>query len=251
MGSIASARTAGQEGEVFDKIYVVHCKKLVARREYLQPILRDLGLEALWIDSHDPGEIPRRHLLGFQWGAPMLTVPEISVYLKHLEVFRSIVGSEEAVGFVIEDDAEFPADFPASLARHRAALPAPFDLVFFGASCGLGESSGEGRPLFVRRSRTRSMSGYLISASTCRRLLTELDDQPIREPIDRAVDRIIRAHGLDAWWSEPPLLLNGSETGRFRHSLGLPWREGAGRPGLSARVGRVIARITAAIESRG
>lgn len=236
---------------MLEKVYVIHCKRLVARREYLQPILRELGWEAQWIDAHDPGEIPRRHLFRFRLGTPMLTVAEISVYLKHLEAFRCIARSGEAFGFVIEDDAVFPADFAATFTRHRSALPDPFDLVFFGASCGLGDSGGEGHPRFTRQFRTRSMSGYLITAAACRRLLAELDERPILEPIDRVVDRIIRAQALAVWWSDPPLLLNGSETGRFGHSLGLPWREGAGRPGLPARARRVIDRFVAALAARG
>jgi len=237
---------------VVETVYVVHCKRLTDRREYLQPILRDLGWDARWIDAHDPGEIPRRHLLGFQPGSPMLTVAEISVTLKHLEVFRRIANQgEAALGFVVEDDAAFPAEFPATLARYRSALPAPFDIVFFGASCGLGEGSGEDQPLFTRQVHTRSMSGYLITASACRRLLAELDERPILEPIDRAVDRVIGAQALDVWWSNPPLLHNGSETGRFAHSLGLPWREGVGRPGLHTRARRVIDRVLAALGARG
>jgi GR25 family glycosyltransferase involved in LPS biosynthesis len=236
---------------VVEKVYVIHCRRLAARREYLQPILRDLGWDARWIDTYDPGDIPRRHLLGFRWGAPMLTVAEISVYLKHLEVFRRIRESGAPFGFVIEDDTVFPAGDPAALARCWSALPAPFDLIFFGASCGFGESSGEGEPKFTRQLSTRSLSGYLITASACHQLLAELEDRPICEPIDLAVNRTIRARRLDVWWSEPPLLLNGSETGTFEHSLGLPWREGTGRPGLSARLRRVFDRIAAAITAPG
>ena len=167
---------------------------------------------------------------------------------------RDIGRSEDACGFVIEDDAVFPADFLATFTRYRAALAVPFDLAFFGASCGLGESggdTGEDRRLFVRQLRTRSMSGYLITASTCRRLLAELDDRPIGEPIDHTVDRFIRAHSLNVWWSDPPLLHNGSETGRFEHSLGKPWREGAGQPSACARAMRVIDRLAAAMVARG
>lgn len=235
-----------------EQFYVVHCKRLVARREYLEPILRDFGWDARWIVGHDPHEIPRRHLFRFRLGKPLLTVAEISVYLKHLEVFRRIAGlGEKACGFVIEDDATFPPDFLVTFARYRSALPVSFDLVFFGASCGLGESGGENRPLFTRQPGTRSMSGYLVTAPACRRLLAELDGRPILEPIDHAVGRVIGAHAFDVWWSDPPLVHNGSETRRFGHSLGVPWREGVARPGLRTRAKRVIDRLVAALATRG
>lgn len=235
-----------------DFVYVIHCKRLAERREYLHPILRGFGWDARWIESCDPGEIPWRHLLRFQWGVSVLTVGEISVFLKHLEVFRHLARSTDALGFVVEDDAVFPADFPAELARCRSELPGSFDLVFLGASCGLGETPDGGRSRLTRQFGTRSMSGYLITAAAARRLLAELDDRPVLEPIDHAVNRIITARGLEVWWSEPPLLLNGSETGRFGHSLGLPWREGgAGRRRLSVRTERIFERIAAIWAARG
>lgn len=249
---VAPTGGARSSGPVLDKVFVVHCKRLVARRESLQPVLRELGWDAHWIVGHDPHEIPRRHLFRFRPGTRLLTVAEISVYLKHLEVFRCIAGmGEKACGFVIEDDAVFPADFLATFTRYRSALKDPFDLVFFGASCGFGESAGEDRPLFTRQLRTRSMSGYLITVPACRRLLAELDERPILEPIDHTVDRVIGAHALKVWWSDPPLVHNGSETGRFGHSLGLPWREGVARPGLRTRARRVIDRLVAALATRG
>lgn len=235
---------------MLDELYVIHCRRLVARRKYLKPTLRDIGWEARWIDSHDPGEIPRHYLLDFRLGGPLLSAAEISVYLKHLEAFRHIAQSKAGVGFVIEDDAVFTADFRARFARHRSALTAGFDLVFFGASCGLGESAGNGASLLVREFRTRSMSGYLITASACRRLLAELDNRAIRKPIDHAVDEAIRVHNLETWWSVPPLLLNGSETGAFPHSLHKPWREGVLRSSLLRRARPVIERIAAAIPAR-
>ena len=235
-----------------DPVYVIHCQRLVARRDYLQPILRDFGWEARWIVDYDPPAIPRRHLLRFRPGTRLLTVAEISVFLKHLEAFRRIAGlGGGACGFVIEDDAAFPADFLATFARYRAALKETFDLVFFGASCGLGESSGDEGALFTRQLRTRSMSGYLITASACRKLLAELESRPILAPIDQTLDRIIGTQALDVWWSAPSLLINGSETGRFGHSLGLPWREGPGRPSLRSRARRVLDRLVAAMDPKG
>lgn len=235
---------------MFEELYVIHCKRLPSRREYLQPILRDLGWEAKWIESNDPGEIPRRHLLRFQSGVPMLTVAEISVYLKHLEAFRHIGGHEEARGFVIEDDAVFPADFAATFDLYRSSLNVPFDLVFFGACAAVVEPPAEGGPRFVEQHRTRSMSGYLITSSAARRLLAALAGQPILQPIDHAVTRILREGGYNVLWSQPPLILNGSETGRFRHSLGVPWREGRDQPRLFSRVQRVMDRLVAAISVR-
>lgn len=234
------------------KLYVVHCKRLTARREALQRNLRGLSWNAQWIESFDPKEIPRRHLLHFKRGRPILTVAEISVYLKHLEVFRTIAESGDDLGFVIEDDAVFPAEFLSTFAGYRSALNHPFDMVYYGASCSLGEFAGvDDSTRFIRELRTRSMSGYLITAAASRKLYEALKGQPIGEPIDHAVDRVIRRHTLDVFWSVPSLIQNGSELGHFAHSLGMPWREGVTRSGFMAKAKRVTDRLVAAVLTVG
>lgn len=235
---------------MFDEFYVIHCKRLVERRVYLQPILRDLGWDAKWIDSFDPGEIPRRHLLRFRLGARMLTVGEISVYLKHLEALRRIARQEGAAGFVIEDDAVFPTEFPATFARYRSSLADPFDLVFFGACNAAGERPGAGGRLFTECCRTRSMSGYLITAAAAAKLFAQLDGRPILEPIDHTVNRILSSGDFKVLWSQPSLLPNGSETRLFGHSLGVPWRAGVGEPSFYRRAKPLIDRLVGAISVR-
>ena len=247
---LARASCTRDSGRVFKSLYVIHCKRLVARREYLQPILRNLRWNVRWIDSYDPSEIPRRHLLRFKLGAPLLTVGEISVYLKHLEAFRNIARHEEEVGFIIEDDAVFPPEFPATFARYLSALTVPFDFVFFGACDAVGELASEDGRLFVECARTRSMSGYLITAVAAAKLLAELEDRPIQAPLELTVNRIFRSGAFNVLWSQPPLLLNGSETKLFEHSLGVPWREGISQPSLYRRTKQVMDRLLAAMSVR-
>jgi hypothetical protein len=48
----------------------------------------------------------------------------------------------------------------------------------------------------------------------------------------------VRARDLIVYWSVPALIANGSETGRFAHSLGVRRRE----PGWRGRLARTVAR---------
>jgi len=208
---------------VFDRLYVIHCKRLRERRVHLEPALRQMGWTAHWVEGHDPHEIEpavwRERVSG------RLKRGEVSVYLKHLAVYRDLAERGPAVGFVLEDDAVFPPGFLARFAEYRRALPADFELAFFGASGGAKVAPLSGNPLFGRETGSRSVSGYLLTAACAGRLLAELERRPIARPIDLTINDIVREQGLVVYWSVPALIENGTETGLFEHSLGVHWRQ--------------------------
>ncbi|MCU0870273.1 MAG: hypothetical protein MUF30_11885, partial [Burkholderiales bacterium] len=49
--------------------------------------------------------------------------------------------------------------------------------------------------------------------------LAALEAVPIHDPADNALDAIDRACGITILWLEPPVLEQGSKTGRFASSL--------------------------------
>jgi GR25 family glycosyltransferase involved in LPS biosynthesis len=218
----------------FAAVYVVHCPRLHERKAYLEPILRRFGWDARWIEEGDP-PIPAARLRRRARPTP----EEVSVYQKHLRAMREIARAGHDPAFVLEDDPVFPDAFPETFSRYLNALPPELDLAFFGASTGLEVGPEPENPLFGREQGTRSMNGYLITARACRALLQALDGAPITAPIDLTLNRVIRERGLRVYWSVPPLIENGTETGLFAHSLGVGWRRGSLRTRLLRRLERL------------
>ncbi len=208
-------------GDPLEKIYVIHSTRLIERRQGLTRDLQKQSLDATWIEDFEPNQIGLGLLIR-RWRNFRMRRTEISVYLKQEAVYQDMVAEAVNVAFILEDDAILGDDFQKQFNEYLRHLPADFDLAFLGESCGarlpLTENSH-----FVRASSCRSVSGYIVTQNCARLFCKHLGR--IDKPIDLKLNVIIGGQGLNCYWSEPPLLGNGSEQGIFKHSLGIPWRQ--------------------------
>ena len=195
-------------------VYVIHARKLETRRTTLERTLEQIDWRATWIKDADPEDLGFRHWLR-RVRNPRLTRGEVSVYEKQILAWRAIAAAGEAA-LVLEDDPVFPVDFESRFEIYVNDLPKAWDLVFFGASCGM-EASSTGS--YAEAWSTRSLSGYLIGSATALRLANVLSSAPIRQPIDHAVNRQIETLSLQCFWSVPSLIANGSELGLVQRSI--------------------------------
>ena len=225
---------------VFDRLYVIHCQALRKRREHTETSLRRIGWTARWVTNFDPADITPTIWRGRVSGR--LRMGEVSVYLKHLAVYREMVESGIRSAFVLEDDAILPDDFRLVFEAYASALPADYDMAFLGASCGNEAAPLSEHPLYANGNGTRSMSGYLITGSCAEQLAMTLDKRPIAKPIDLTIDDIVREFGLITYWSVPAIIANGTETGLFAHSLGVWWRRRGARARLARQLGSIVGR---------
>jgi hypothetical protein len=216
-------------------ILVIHSPRLSERRARLERGLRSMGWDAQWIvrpDAVGPVTYLLRRI------HPRLSRSQASVYLKQLEAFRVAARSTQRFVFVIEDDAVFDDSFPERFAAHVAEIPADADIVFFGESEALAVPPNRPGMRFGSADRSRSMSAYLLTPSCAHRLLNDLQRFP-SQPIDLAVDSVIRHRRLRTYWSVPPIVGNGSEAGLFPREI----RKGAWRShALVRRLRALIAK---------
>jgi hypothetical protein len=78
---------------------------------------------------------------------------------------------------------------------------------------------------FVRVSRSRTTVARLVDSRCAARIARRLEDAPIETSNDLMLDRLIGELDLNTYWLRDPLFVQGSETGVFPSSLGVPWRE--------------------------
>jgi GR25 family glycosyltransferase involved in LPS biosynthesis len=209
-------------------VWVTHARSLTERKQSCAAALERLGWNARFMEERDPRDLGLAFWLR-RVRNPRLTWGQISVFAKHEAVLRKVSESDRAT-LVLEDDPVFDDSFLESSRPYFESLPDRWDLVFLGASCGLERPADPDTPRFARVESTRSMSGYLVTPAAASRLATALNGAPIRKPVDHAVNDLIRALDLRAFWSVPALIGNGSEAGRFARSVvGGPVRRLLGR----------------------
>lgn len=196
-------------------VHVIHDPSLVERAVALQRALDDLGWTATWIVTPEP------RARGYASGriSPRLSRAQASVYLKQLEAFRRIAEAPDPRALILEDDPIFPEDFGETFAAYLMALPADAGSVFFGSSCGHEAPAMAGNARYALVDRTRSLSAYLVTRDWAATVHRELSQAPMTQPIDLAVDSVIRRLALPTYWSVPALVENGSESGRFRRTV--------------------------------
>ena len=199
-------------------VFVVHTRRLAARRATLVRALEQFGWTSRWVEHPDSADIGFADRLRRRVH-PRLNSTEISVYYKHTAVLREIAAQQESPAFVLEDDPVFPDRFGSLFNHSLSRVPPDFDLVFFGASCGMETTPLPDNALFGAVDRTRSLSAFVVTTRCAALLAAELSRRPISEPVDLAVDRLIREHRLRAYWSVPALVANGSETGLVERSI--------------------------------
>ena len=156
---------------------------------------------------------------------PPAAVTDAHVHMmEHISVLQAIAtspASSPSLAIVLEDDAVFTPQFLRRMAWMTSALPADFDVVFFGGCLNLHSAlkdwritaaansetaceperqdgvladcsvlAGHVTPLLVPTSRSRCSSGYLVSRTSAARLLVALQaatrKQTFFVPIDHS-----------------------------------------------------------------
>jgi GR25 family glycosyltransferase involved in LPS biosynthesis len=206
--------------------YVAHCKRLVERKPRIAHQLKTFGLNTVWVEEFDPPEIPDAIWLE-RVVNDRLSEGEVSIYLKHEQIYRTIAKSGATLALVLEDDAIFASDFGERFPSLLERLPDDCDMAFLASSIylPLPEAACADEREFLPIERSRTTVARLVSSQCARDIAKRLDGAAIEISNDLTLDRLIGELDLKTYWLRDPLFVQGSETGVFPSSLGVPWRE--------------------------
>jgi GR25 family glycosyltransferase involved in LPS biosynthesis len=206
--------------------YVAHCKRLGERKRLMAAQLETFGLDAEWVEDFDPPEIPDSIWLE-RVANDRLSEGEVSIYLKHEQIYRAIAESGPLPALVLEDDAIFASDFGERFPALPERLPDDYDMVFLSSSVylPLPDALCAEDPEFLRIDRSRTTAARFVSPDCARSISERLGGAPIEISNDLKLDELIKELGLKTYWLREPLFVQGSETGVFPSSIGVPWRE--------------------------
>ena len=193
-----------------DKYYICHYSKLSERKQYIESHIKKFNIELEWILSYDKEDIdwenldktyPKIYDIMSEF-MRKLSKPEISLLLKHLEIFREVIKNNYQNVVVFEYDIILDNDFNNKLDNYILQLPTDYDIFWIGSCCNLHAQLIANKNVYDATS-SRCTHTYMISKKGCEKMLECLNE--LNHPIDWYFNYVIKQKKLKNYWAEPDL----------------------------------------------
>jgi GR25 family glycosyltransferase involved in LPS biosynthesis len=147
-----------------------------------------------------------------------LKLSEISLFLKHVEIYKKNINNNNII-IVLEDDAIFVDNFLEKLKYYLNNLPKIWDVIFPGECCELNIKE-ESNKIFYKTPISRGTCMYILNINTSNKIINIINNlKIINKPIDHFFDYLHKYYNFEYYWTEPILVLQGSELGIFKSSI--------------------------------
>ena len=200
------------------RFFITHYTPLIDRRAHMINELDNAGiLNYEFIVSKDREELTPKELSKFN----NITKSEISLFLKHVEIFKN--APENSVIVVFEDDSVLCPNFWENLNHCLRELKSEkWDVLFSGECCNLHTEITAGKRVY-NTGFSRGACMYVLNVGAGKKLYEAfLKYNVIDIPIDWWFNKIresLNECDFQYYWSEPTLVSQGSEIGKFQSSL--------------------------------
>ncbi len=213
-----------------NKIFVCHHSPLTHRKEYLINFFLSKNIEVDWVESFSPEEIVESYdeVIGtkdliinpnvpsvqqnqytlYENAGKRVSIPELSLYLKHQYCFEQQIKNEYETIVILEDDIMLPDNFEEYLSvccaefdNHNPKL----DCVMLGSCFGFTSPYIKENRLvhYGENQLTRCTHAMMFSLDAAKKIIQNL--YPINCPIDFKLNEIIIKENLKVGWTEPSL----------------------------------------------
>lgn len=146
---------------------------------------------------------------------------EISLFLKHVSIYEKFLNNNEYI-IVLEDDFIFKYEPMEKIQEliNEANENGNWDLIFSGDCCNLHYNNIIPNKKLYKTNLSRGTCMYIININTTKKLLDIFNlEKIIDKPIDHWFNYIFKKYDFISYWSEPTLVMQGSETKIFNSSL--------------------------------
>jgi GR25 family glycosyltransferase involved in LPS biosynthesis len=198
------------------KFFITHYTPLVDRKQHIIRSLHNANIDDFKIvDVYDKESLTKLDTDKFS----EIKLSEISLFLKHVDIYKKHV---DDVVVVLEDDAVLVDDFKEKLDYYLDAIKrsgSEWDILFTGECCNLHAVNNE-KQIFHKLPYSRGTCMYVMNKGVCAKLNNIFDnEQLITKSIDHWFNYIIPKYNLNAYWTEPTLVFQGSEIGYFKSAI--------------------------------
>ena len=225
------------------KIYIVHYTKLTDRKNYLDNLLKDKNIEFEYINEFDQEELNQNNIGHYYkddedlfntkskiWNKKankyyVLSNPEISCSIKHIEALRKIGYSNKDFGLVLEDDAIPYNDDYLSQIEKILSNTIKWDALFIGN--GMGENFRNKKISYKRffpinnikvsHPATNCLEAYIIKKEVARKIVDSI--LPFNLVIDWELAYQFYKLDLNIHWIKKPIFFQGTKENIYESTL--------------------------------
>jgi hypothetical protein len=205
-----------------DQIYISHYEKLTDRKVYFDKIIstNPVFKGAQIVASND--EIDKRALLNSSYVDDKtvwhgLKNSEICIAEQMFRIYRLVAKSNNQLCLILEDDFVLTENFNHYLNEFLNNLPNDFDCIFMSSCCDLKpKHNNVVNKYFYEEETSRCTTAYLIKKETCEKILSIAN---YTAPIDWHLNFIKEKLGLKYYWTDPIIVLQGSEKDIYKSNL--------------------------------
>jgi hypothetical protein len=205
-----------------DQIYISHYEKLTDRKVYFDKIIstNPIFKGAQIVASNDEIDKIALHNSSYVddktvWHG--LKNSEICIAEQMFRIYRLVAKSNNQLCLILEDDFVLTENFNHYLNEFLNNLPNDFDCIFMSSCCDLKpKHNNVVNKYFYEEETSRCTTAYLIKKETCEKILSIAN---YTAPIDWHLNFIKEKLGLKYYWTDPIIVLQGSEKDIYKSNL--------------------------------
>ena len=210
------------------KVYVVHYRKLVERKESIvQQLQKHQLLDYEFVDI-DRDEVENYCIKNFDRN--VMNNAQIAIFLSHLVIYEKIRDDpDHDCALILEDDVLLHDQFMEIFQTYQQELPSDYDMLFLGNGCDLHfHPTTPDKHIYLKCPpwnvdsiiASRCTDSYLVHKK-CTANIREVFNHsplPVKVNIDHWLNEVTRNLQLTIYWAEPTIVTQGTQCGVYTTS---------------------------------
>lgn len=206
------------------KIYIIHYKKLIERKQKLEKWFKEKNITPIWIENAQRDELTEEIINKYcitHRNFRSMNLGEIGCTIGHLTAYKHAVDNNHKYIMLLEDDCVFHINFTEIFNNLFLNCPDDFDVISLGSCCGLKHENATDIYSFHKTNPPTGRCGYaqLISNEACKKIIER--GIPFFVAADWMFYNIVSNYEpkFNIYWIEPPIAFQGSEIGDYKSSI--------------------------------
>ena len=210
------------------KIFVIHYKKLIDRKENVLRQFQKYNITNFEFIEIDRDELENENISMFEKNS---IKSQMAISLSHFYAYKEICEKYDS-GLIFEDDIILSDDFLNIFNKYISQLPEDYDMLFIGNGCNLHIEPHKITPneniyekcLYATGwgglGATRCVDSYIINKKCAKKICDYINNlnYKINISIDLWLNIALRDNNCKVYWAEPTIVCQGTQNEMFQTS---------------------------------